>query len=224
MFDLLAWVISVILLVLGAIGLPGLFILMAMESFGLPPFPGELVLAFAGVLIAMGHPYFDWGTVLTVGVAGSVTGSYSAYEVARWGGPKLLHRWGARLGIGRDEIEAAHRFFERRGEPTVFFSRMVPLVRGYISYPAGSARMDRTRFFVYTVLGTIPFTVLMVYLGVLLGENYTVLSGYFDLAEVVVAIGLAGLLGYYLLRRHRRTRAVLPPDLEGEPLEPAPPA
>jgi membrane protein DedA with SNARE-associated domain len=206
MFSLIGWAISLVLLVLGTIGLPGLFLLMAVESFGIPPLPGEIILAFSGVLIVEGTPYFDWPSVVAVGLAGSVAGSCLAYEIARWGGPRLLERWGARVGVSPREIEAANRFFARRGEITVFVARLLPLIRAYISYPAGAAHMDRPRFVGFTTLGALPFTIVLVYLGVLLGQNYTVLSGYFDDLEIAIGVVLLVLVGLYLWKRFQRTR------------------
>jgi membrane protein DedA with SNARE-associated domain len=203
-FSLLGWAISLVLLVLGALGLPGLFFLMAVESFGIPPLPGEIILAFSGVLIVDGAPYFDWPSVVAVALAGSVAGSFLAYELARWGGPGLLERWGGRVGLAPREIESATRFLARHGEVTVFIARLIPLVRAYISYPAGVARMDRGRFCVFTSLGALPFTILMVYLGVLLGENLSTLSQYYGWLEILVAVIVAVLLGLYLWRHKGR--------------------
>jgi membrane protein DedA with SNARE-associated domain len=215
-FNVIAWAIAVVLAVMGTIGLPGLAALMAIESFGIPPFPGELILAFAGVLIVQGAPFFTWGTVVAVGALGSLAGTWAAYEVARWGGPRFLQRWGKRVGIAAHEIESASRFFERRGDITVFVARLLPLVRGYISYPAGAAQMDRAKFLTYSALGIVPFTLLFVYLGVVFGQHYTVISGYFDLVEIAVAVGLAGLLTAVLYARHRSRRRAPDPGAERE--------
>jgi membrane protein DedA with SNARE-associated domain len=198
-------------LVLGTLGLPGLFILMAIESFGIPPLPGEIILAFSGVLIVEGTPYFDWPSVVVVGLAGSVAGSSLAYELASWGGSRLLERWASRVGFAPREIDSATRFFARRGEVTVFVARLLPLVRAYISYPAGAAHMNRSRFLAFTTLGALPFTILLVYLGVLLGQNYMIISGYFDDIEIVIGLWLVVFATWYFWGRFEEHRTQLPP-------------
>jgi membrane protein DedA with SNARE-associated domain len=206
-FNIIAWAVTVVLAVMGTIGLPGLAALMAVESFGIPPFSGELILAFGGVLIVEGTPYFNWGTVVAAGVLGSLAGAWSAYELARWAGPRALHRWGKKIGIAEHEIDTAHRFFERRGEATVFVARLLPVVRGYISYPAGTAGMDRAKFVAYSTLGILPFTLFFVYLGVVFGQNYLQISHYFGYAEVAVVLALVVLVVWWVYsRRANRQR------------------
>jgi membrane protein DedA with SNARE-associated domain len=205
-FSPVGWAFDLILTILRTVGIPGLFALMVVESVGLPPLPSEVILPFAGVLLATGAAGFDWFTVLGGALAGGVTGAVIAYELGRWGGRALIHRWGARLGVGEEELDRVERFFARRGEITVFVARLIPLVRAYISYPAGTGAMDRARFILYTAAGAFPFTLALVYLGTVLGEHYTVLESYFnvlDIAVVAVALLLAVL---YLLRRRARTR------------------
>jgi membrane protein DedA with SNARE-associated domain len=168
---------SLITTVLTTIGIPGLLALMAVESFGLPPIPSEVILPFAGFLVANGT--FPFGWALTAALVGGLIGSYAAYAVGRW--------WRARitgLGIGRLRLEARHldrvdRYFARRGEVTVALSRMVPVIRSYISYPAGTARMEPARFGVYTLLGSIPFTLALMYAGMVLQSHWDALTGYF---------------------------------------------
>jgi membrane protein DedA with SNARE-associated domain len=203
-FSIVGTVIDLIVLVLGAVGLPGLFALMAVESLGLPPLPGEIILAFSGVLMVEGTPYFNWFSVVAVALAGSTVGSYAGYWLARWGGPKLLHRWGARVGVSPREIDRAHQFFERRGEATVFLARLLPLIRAYISYPAGAARMDQGKFLAFTTLGALPFTVALVYLGVVIGDNLPLVSHYFGYLDVAVVVALIGLGVAFLVWRRRR--------------------
>jgi membrane protein DedA with SNARE-associated domain len=202
----LGWAISFVLLVLSAIGLPGLFFLMAVESFGIPPLPGEIILAFSGFLIVEGTPNFDWVSVVGVGLAGSVAGAWIAYELARREGPRLLARWGGRLRIAPREIETSTRIFLRHGELTVFAARLVPLVRAYISYPAGAAQMDRPKFLAFTAMGALPFTVLMVYLGVVLGQNYGVLTSYLEPIEIATGLALLA-VGVWVAVSRRSRRA-----------------
>ena len=191
-FSLIESIVSVVVLILSTLGLPGLFFLMSVESFGIPPVPSEVILPFTGFLIAQGT--FPLGGALAAALAGGLVGSYAAYAVGRWWRHRLVD-----LGIGPFRIEAKHldrmdRFFARRGEATVGLARLSPVIRSYISYPAGTARMNPIRFGVYTFLGSVPFTAGFVYAGMVLGADWNALSAYLrwvDVAAgVVVVVGL----------------------------------
>jgi membrane protein DedA with SNARE-associated domain len=203
MFSFIGSVSDVVITVLGTIGLPGLLALMAVESFGIPPLPSEVILPFTGFLVAEGT--FSWTGAASVAVIGGLLGSYAAYTVGRWWRHRITG-----LGIGRLRLEPRHlervdRFFARHGESTVGLARLVPVIRSYISYPAGTARMDPARFGVYTVLGSIPFTLALIYAGTVLRSNWTVVSStlaYLNyplialvlLGVVFVALQMAGIL------------------------------
>jgi len=170
MFSFIGSVSDVVITVLQAVGLPGLFALMAVESFGLPPLPSEVILPFTGFLVADGT--FSFASATAVALLGGLVGAYAAYAVGRWWRHRMVN-----LGIGRLRLEPRHlervdRYFLRHGEATVGLARLVPVIRSYVSYPAGTARMDPIRFGVYSVLGATPFTVALIYAGVMLGSNW----------------------------------------------------
>ena len=195
-FSLVGTAVDLIVVVLSTVGLAGLFGLMAVESFGIPPLPGEVILAFAGFLVAQGtFPLV--GTVLAA-LAGGLAGSFAGYAIGRWGRHRLTE-----VGIGALRLEERHlarmdAFFARRGELTVAVARLIPLARAYISYPAGTARMDPVRFAVYTVVGATPFTLGLLYAGFVLRSNWQTVTRYFhalDYAAVaVIAVGVVYLL------------------------------
>lgn len=195
-FTLIGSVADVITTVMTTIGIPGLLALMAVESFGIPPIPSEVILPFAGFLIADGT--FNLGWALTAALAGSLLGSFAAYAVGRWWRDRMLG-----LGIGQLRLKPHHldrvdRFFARRGEITVGLSRLVPVIRSYISYPAGTARMEPVRFGVYTLLGSIPFTLALVYAGMVLGSNWKAVGSYFRYFDIPLAV-LVGCAVVYLI-------------------------
>jgi len=133
-----------------------------------------VILPFAGFLVAEGT--FSWAGAASVAVLGALLGSYAAYAVGRWWRHRITG-----LGIGRLRLEPRHlervdRYFARHGESTVGLARLVPVIRSYISYPAGTARMDPARFGVYSVLGSIPFTLALIYAGTVLRSNWTSVS------------------------------------------------
>jgi membrane protein DedA with SNARE-associated domain len=207
MFSFVGWTFALIIAVMGALGLPGLLGLSVVGSIGIPPLPSEIVLTLSGVLIVEDAAYFDWGTVLLVAVAGTLLGAVAAYELGRWGGRALLLRWGRYFYFDEADISRAERFFARHGELAVGAARMVPLLRAYISYPAGVAEMDRRKFAAFTFLGTVPYTVLLVYLGTLLGENFDVVQSYFTALDIAVVVGMAAVLVWYIGRARLRRPA-----------------
>ena len=213
-FSLTALAFTIILEVMRQIGLPGLFALMAVESFGVPPLPSEIILPFAGVLIVTGAPDFNWPSVMFAALSGGLVGALAAYQVGRWAGLPVLRRLGSRVGLEERDLERAEDFFARRGPITVFLARLVPIIRAFISYPAGAARMDRVRFSVYTVAGAAPFTAALVWAGTVLGSpsNFRVLQqdfGYLDyVAGAAIVVGLLWVL--YRARRRQRHPTAAP--------------
>lgn len=197
---------------LTTVGIPGLLALMFFESLGIPPLPSEVILPFSGVLLSqgavgyLGIP-FNWYTVVGTALLGGLLGALGGYFIGQVFGLPALKRIGRRFFVSEQDIQRAHDFFARHGEGTVFLSRMLPLVRAYISYPAGVSRMDKPKFMVFTVLGSLPFTVAMVYVGVLLGDNFTRLDPYFTLLDVIGGVILAGLIVWFLVRLRRRQQA-----------------
>lgn len=176
---------------------------MVVESFGVPPLPSEVILPFSGILIVEGAAGFNWPSVIAVAVAGGVVGAILAYEVGRWGGPLLIRKWGRWLYLDEKALDRMERYFEQYGPVTVFGARLVPVLRAYISYPAGAAEMPRARFAIYTGAGALPFAVLLVWLGTVLGSNYTVLQSYFGYLDIAVLAGIVAILGLFLLRLRR---------------------
>jgi membrane protein DedA with SNARE-associated domain len=232
-FSLVGSVVDVITTVLTTVGLPGLFALMVAESFGLPPVPSEVILPFTGFLIAEGR--FPLGASLAVAVAGGLVGSFAAYAVGRWWRSRITD-----LGIGRLRLEARHlermdRFFARRGELTVGVARLVPVVRAYISYPAGAAKMNPLRFGAYTVAGSIPFTAALVYSGMVLQSNWALVSSNLHYIDLPLVAAIVFVAAYLLLqiagvlepgwppRRATRTPAHRAVSGVGRPSGPAPP-
>jgi membrane protein DedA with SNARE-associated domain len=202
-FSLIGSTVDAITLIMATLGLAGLFALMADESFGIPPIPSEVILPFAGFLVAEGT--YSFGAALAVSVAGGLVGAYIAYAVGRWWRSRLVG-----LGVGRLRLRDYHlargdRWFAQHGEVTVTLARFVPFFRSYISYPAGTARMSPTRFGLYTLLGIVPWNLALIYAGFVLGSNWSLIVTYLDpfdyafaalivLAVVYIALVAAGVL------------------------------
>jgi len=234
-FSLIGTFVDLVTLILAAIGLPGLFALMTVESFGIPPIPSEVILPFAGFLVADGT--FSLGGTLFAALAGGLVGSFAAYAVGRWWRHRLAGLGWGQLRIRSEDLDRMDRWFRTRGEVTVALCRIIPGVRSYISYPAGTARMPPFRFGAYTMLGATPWTLGLIYAGIVLRSNWLTIDRYFapiDVALVVLivaaAIYLALLAGGYVTRgwpprRGPRDRSSLstPPRITDAPPAPAEP-
>jgi membrane protein DedA with SNARE-associated domain len=188
--------------VVGDLGVAGIFALMVPESACIP-IPSEATMLFAGFNVAKGH--YTLLAAVAAGVAANVVGSWIAYAIGYYGRIELLERHGRKLHIKRSHIEWADRWFSRHGEVTVFFARMVPIVRTFISLPAGVARMPFWRFTLFTLLGCIPWVFMLAFVGKEAGHNWTKWKDslhYVDYAVLaLLVVGIA-----YLVIRRRRTR------------------
>jgi len=190
-------------------GYAGVVLAMTIESAAIP-LPSEIILPFAGFAIARGleepltgATWSYWGAVAS-GVAGNTLGSLISYWIGRLGGRPLLERYGRYVLIGSHDLELADRWFARFGEATVFFSRMLPIVRTFISVPAGIARMPVWRFTLFSILGAVPWVMLLVWGGMVLGENWAEIKGALRGLDHLVALALLALVGLFVWRHLRR--------------------
>src|SRR3984893_5652721 len=183
---------AIIIAAISALGYGGIVLLMAIESACIP-LPSEVTMPFAGYLAASGR--FDLQMVAIAGAIGCLLGSYLAYYVGAFGGRCFLERYGRYVLIAPHELESADRFFERWGGPAVFFSRMLPVVRTFIAFPAGVARMRLLPFTIYTLVGSYVWCLALAYVGMKLGQHWDTLGPYFHRFDTVIGallvIGLA---------------------------------
>jgi membrane protein DedA with SNARE-associated domain len=188
--------------VVGDLGLPGVFVLMVLESACIP-IPSEATMLFAGFNVDKGE--YHLLTVTLVGTFANLVGSWIAYAVGYFGRVDVLEKHGRKLHIKPSHLATADRWFARYGDATVFFTRMLPIVRTFISLPAGVARMPFVRFSVLTFLGALPWVFALAFIGKQVGERWTDWKDslhYVDYA--VAAIIVLGVI--YLVIRHRRGR------------------
>jgi membrane protein DedA with SNARE-associated domain len=191
-------------------GYLAVFVLMLAESACIP-LPSELTMPFAGALSAgaVAGAHLNLVLAIAAGVAGNVAGSYLAWGIGIYGGRAAWHRWGRYVLLRDDDIDRAERWFGRHGGKAVFFGRLLPAVRTFISLPAGLARMPPVRFGIYTVLGCIPWTAALAYAGYLVGKNWgnvaSALHGpSYALAALLLLLVIFAIV--MLLRRRRRER------------------
>ncbi|MBA3509412.1 MAG: DedA family protein [Thermoleophilaceae bacterium] len=201
-------IVNVAVDVVDALGLPGVFVLMTLESACIPV-PSEATMLFAGFSVSNGQ-YPLWAAV-AVGSVANLVGSWIAYAVGYYGRVDILERHGRKLHIKPSHLATADRWFERHGDLTVLVTRMLPIIRTFISLPAGVARMPFWRFSVLTLIGCIPWVFMLTFIGKQAGDNWEKWKDslhYVDYA--VVALIVVGVV--YVFLRRRRT----PPDAATE--------
>ena len=197
------------------LGLAGIVVAMALESCCIP-LPSEIVMPLAGVMFVEGKLLagvnFWLGLVLLAlaGAIGCLIGSSAAYGIGYTGGRPLMLKYGRYVLISQHDADMADRFFQKWGGATAFFSRLMPIVRTYISLPAGITKMPFIKFCIYTFLGSFPWCFLLAYVGTVVGNNLAVLTPIFRSFEVVIIIALVILLVLYIWRHilnDRKARA-----------------
>ncbi len=188
-------------------GYLAVFVLMTLESACIP-IPSEVTMPFAGLAAASGDLNF-W-LVGLIGAVANLVGSWIAYAAGATGGRALVLRFGRYVRIRPHELDRAEAWFERYGDRAVFWSRLLPVVRTFISLPAGAARMKLGRFSVYSLLGSLPWSYGLAYGGYALGKNWERLADNVEIAAfVVVGIVLAGLIALFMRARRRKARAAV---------------
>lgn len=179
------------------LGYWGVFIGMTIESACIP-LPSEVIMPLAGFVVYEGKMSLIGITV--VGVLGNLVGSLIAYFVGFKGGRPFLEKYGKYVLISHNKLEMAHNWFEKYGHEAVLISRMLPIIRTFISFPAGIAEMDLKKFTIYTLLGSIPWVLALGYIGVILGPNWNMIEKYFRYMDIVIGIGLAIFIAYLIYK------------------------
>ncbi len=192
-------------------GLLGIVLAMAIESCCIP-LPSEIVMPLAGIMLVSGKILPGTSTplgIFLVALAGSIgclLGSSVAYAIGYSGGRPLLLKYGRYVLISQHDADRADAFFQRWGSATAFFSRLLPVVRTYISLPAGIAKMPFIKFCIYTFLGSFPWCVLLAYIGTVIGGNLGTLSPYFHAFDIVILVAVVLLVVLYIWRHLRNDR------------------
>jgi membrane protein DedA with SNARE-associated domain len=182
------------------LGYGGIAVAMAIESCCIP-LPSELIMPLAGFL-AFQQRFNLWGVALA-GAVGCVIGSLVAYGIGSVGGRPLLLRYGRYVLISPHDADRADAFFARYGTPAIFLARLLPIVRTFISLPAGIARMHRGTFVVYTFLGSLPWCLALAFAGYVLGAHWQDVGGVLHRFDLLIAAALVALLALFVYRHVR---------------------
>jgi membrane protein DedA with SNARE-associated domain len=201
-----------------AVGYLGVAAAVALETI-VAPIPSEVILPMAGWKVSQSaadasvlEPLtgLAWNLPLAVAfaTAGSVVGALVGYAIGAWGGRPILDRWGRYVGIGAEDLDRADRWFDRWGSWAVFLGRMVPLVRTFVSYPAGISRMPMGRFLLYSTLGSLPWNLALITAGFVVGENYPQIEAAIKPYEYVIyaaiLVGVAAFVARWYVGKRRR--------------------
>ncbi|WP_231493355.1 DedA family protein [Alicyclobacillus macrosporangiidus] len=185
-----------------SLGYLGVFFAMALESACIP-LPSEIIMPFGGYLVWSGQLHL-WGVVLA-GTLGNVAGSLAAYYVGLYGGRAAIERYGRYVHLSRRHVEQAERWFAKRGPVSVLIGRVLPVVRTFISLPAGMARMPVGKFMLYSFIGSLPWVYLLTWAGVVLGREWEY-TGHYTHPFTYGVAGAIVICAFVLLIRRRKTR------------------
>ena len=202
-FRILAIISGFILTTISKLGYFGVILLMAIESANIP-LPSEIIMPFSGYLVFAGR--FNLWFVGLAGAFGCLAGSVLSYYIGLYGGRPLIEKFGKYILISHHDLDLADRWFKKYGEATVFFSRLLPVVRTYISFPAGVTKMNFPRFCFYTFCGSLPWGLGLAYLGLRLGENWEGLREYFKKFDILIGIIIIFGIGWYIQRHIKNSK------------------
>ncbi|HXB64225.1 MAG TPA: DedA family protein [Solirubrobacteraceae bacterium] len=203
-------------------GLPAVFVLMALGSACIP-IPSEVVMLFAGFAVADpggsgAHHHLTMTGIVLAGLLGTLVGSWAGYAIGRGGRLELMERHGHLVHMGPAQIDRADRWFSRYGEMTVLFGRVIPLVRAFVSLPAGVAKMPLPRFSVLTVIGSTPWVLALAIAGHALGGDWTSVRKGFEYVDyAIVALVVVGVVYWRVRRRASLVSAAADSALADEP-------
>jgi len=192
-----------IIATISALGYAGIALLMAIESACIP-LPSEIIMPFSGYLVFTGEMTL-WAVALA-GAVGCVLGSLVAYWVGAYGGRPLVEKYGKYVLISHHDLNLADRWFQKHGEITIFIGRLLPVVRTFIAFPAGVARMNLWRFNLYTFVGSLIWCYALGWIGMKLGEHWNTLGTYFHRFDAIIGIVLVAGLSWYVWRHFKQVR------------------
>lgn len=192
--------INAVIFVLDKLGYVGIFAGMALESACIP-IPSEAILPFGGYLSFTGR--LNLIAMILIGTIGGTAGSIGAYYLGKLGGRPLVEKYADKLRISKSKIEKSDEYFNKYGEKIVFFSRLLPIIRTFISLPAGISKMEFKKFAIYTFLGSLIWSILLGYVGYKMGENWLMIRSWFHIADIAVVVCIIGFIIYKLVAKRK---------------------
>lgn len=182
---------------INSIGYWGILIGMILESACIP-IPSEVIMPFGGYLVSTGH--LNMIGVIIIGTIGNIVGSLIAYAIGHWGGKRFIDRFGKYVFLSKKHLESAEIWFDKRGEFTVFISRILPAIRTFISLPAGIARMNLVKFLIYTAVGSVFWSGVLTYVGFTLGNSWEKIQNILHPISYIVAAIVLVIIVYLIVK------------------------
>jgi len=202
-YELLTAISSFIVNIISSLGYGGIMILMTLESACIP-IPSEIIMPFSGYLVFLGR--FSLWSVIFWGAIGNLIGSIIAYFIGLYGGRPLIEKYGRYVLISRHDLDWTQKWFEKYGAFSIFFSRLLPVVRTFISLPAGIARMPFWKFSFYTFAGSLPWAFVLTYVGVLMGENWSNIEIYFRKFDWLIVILIISGISWWVYQKMKNKK------------------
>lgn len=203
--NILSILAGFIISTISTLGYGGIVLLMAIESANIP-LPSEIIMPFSGFLVSQGQ--FNLWLVGLAGAIGCVLGSAFSYWLGMVGGRPLIEKYGKYILISHHDLDTADNWFKKRGEVTVFIGRLLPVVRTFISFPAGIAKMNFNRFMLYSFLGSLPWCLLLGWIGEKMGDNWDSLRPWFHKFDYIILIFVILGLIWYIWRHIKNSQKV----------------
>lgn len=200
---ILTAVASFIINTISAWGLGGVVALMAIESANIP-LPSEVIMPFSGYVASAGR--FSVFEAAVAGGLGCLIGSLFSYWLGAVGGRPLVEKYGKYILISHHDLDTADRWFQKYGAEAAFFGRLLPVVRTFISFPAGIARTNLVKFSIYTFVGSVIWSYVLALIGFKLGENWELIRGYFRGADIIIAILIVAGIAFWIYRHVRNSK------------------
>lgn len=182
----------------------GIILLMAIESCNIP-LPSELIMPFAGYLVSTG--VLNIFLAACAGAIGCVIGSTASYYLGYYGGRPLLDRYGKYILLTKHDLDTGEALFHKHGDKIAFIARLLPVIRTFISFPAGIVRMDIKKFMIYSFSGSFIWSLLLAYIGYRIGKNQTIIATYFHRFDILIALVVVIGLGAYIYTHIKKLKA-----------------
>jgi membrane protein DedA with SNARE-associated domain len=203
--NIFAWFVFFIIKIISGGGYLGITVLMLLESACLP-IPSEIIMPFSGYLVTTGR--FSLLLIIIFGAVGNLVGSIIAYGAGSYGGRPFIEKYGRYVFLRKDDLDKAQRFFEKYGNVSIFFSRLLPVIRTFISLPAGIARMRFGKFCFYTFIGSLFWSAILSYIGLFLGKNWESVGVYFRKFDWLIGILLIFCVCYFIYKKIRKNKKI----------------